>query len=100
MGDAVRLQYDPDLPKELLTQLIEELELSGEDLYPGKGFTAFTDLFQLYGARAYSPTERPHSNAAKAAFVRARSRYLEYHPKRRCNDSFIPINHLMRSLTS
>jgi polyphosphate kinase len=50
MGDAVRLQYDPDLPKELLTQLVEELELSGEDLYPGKGFTAFTDLFQLYAA--------------------------------------------------
>jgi polyphosphate kinase len=50
MGDAVRLQYDPDLPRELLTQLVEELELSGEDLYPGKGFTAFTDLFQLYGA--------------------------------------------------
>jgi len=48
MGDAVRLQYDPDLPKELLMQLVEELELSGEDLYPGKGFTAFTDLFQLY----------------------------------------------------
>jgi polyphosphate kinase len=48
MGDAVRLQYDPDLPKEVLTQLVEELELSGEDLYPGKGFTAFTDLFQLY----------------------------------------------------
>jgi polyphosphate kinase len=48
MGDAVRLQYDPDLPKELLTQLVEELELSGGDLYPGKGFTAFTDLFQLY----------------------------------------------------
>jgi len=50
MGDAVRLQYDPDLPKELLNQLVEELELSGEDLYPGKGLTAFTDLFQLYGA--------------------------------------------------
>ena len=50
MGDAVRLQYDPDLPRELLTQLVEELELSDEDLYPGKGFTAFTDLFQLYGA--------------------------------------------------
>ena len=49
-GDAVRLQYDPDLPKELLTELVEELELSAEDLYPGKGFTAFTDLFQLYGA--------------------------------------------------
>jgi polyphosphate kinase len=50
MGDAVRLQYDPDLPKELLTQLMEELELIGEDLYPARGFTAFTDLFQLYAA--------------------------------------------------
>ena len=28
MGDAVRLQYDPDLPKELLTPLAEELELT------------------------------------------------------------------------
>jgi polyphosphate kinase len=50
MGDAVRLQYDPDLPKEVLTQLVEELELTQDDLYPGKGFTAFTDLFQLYSA--------------------------------------------------
>src|SRR5262245_8860419 len=50
MGDAVRLQYDPDLPKELLTQLMEELELTGEDLYPARGFTAFTDLMQLYTA--------------------------------------------------
>jgi polyphosphate kinase len=50
MGDAVRLQCDPDLPKELLSQLMEELELSGEDLYPAQGFTAFSDLFQLYAA--------------------------------------------------
>jgi polyphosphate kinase len=50
MGDAVRLQYDPDLPKELLTQLVDELDDGAEDLYPGKGFTAFTDLYQLYGA--------------------------------------------------
>src|SRR5262245_6379614 len=48
MGDAVRLQYDPDLPKALLTQLVDELELGGADLYPDKGFTAFTDLFHLY----------------------------------------------------
>jgi polyphosphate kinase len=45
MGDAVRLQYDPELAKEFVAQLVEELELSPEDLYPGKGFTAFTDLF-------------------------------------------------------
>jgi polyphosphate kinase len=50
MGDAVRLQYDPELPKEIVAQLVEELKLSPEDLYPGRGFTAFTDLFQLYSA--------------------------------------------------
>ena len=50
MGGAVRLQYDPDLPNEILSQFLEELELSAQDLYPGQGFTAFTDLFQLYGA--------------------------------------------------
>lgn len=50
MGDAVRLQYDPDVPKELLNKLVEELELTQDDLYPSKGFTAFTDLFQLYAA--------------------------------------------------
>lgn len=50
MGDAVRLQYDQDMPKAVLAQLVEELELTAEDLYPGTGFTAFTDLFQLYGA--------------------------------------------------
>jgi polyphosphate kinase len=59
MGDAVRLQYDPDLPHELLTQLVEELELTADDLYPGKGFTAFTDLFQLYSA-VNTPRLRDH----------------------------------------
>ena len=28
MGDAVRLQYDPDIPVETVTQLVEELELT------------------------------------------------------------------------
>jgi len=50
MGDAVRLQYDVDLPKDVLDQLVDELELDIDDLYPGTGFTAFTDLFQLYSA--------------------------------------------------
>lgn len=49
MGDAVRLQYDADLPADLLAMLVDELELGPEDLYPGTGFTAFSDLFQLYG---------------------------------------------------
>jgi polyphosphate kinase len=50
MGDAVRLQYDPGLPTEIVAQLVDELELGSEDLYAGEGFTAFTDLFQLYNA--------------------------------------------------
>jgi polyphosphate kinase len=50
MGDAVRLQYDPDLPPEVLARLVEALELEPGDLYPGEGFTAFTDLGQLYAA--------------------------------------------------
>jgi polyphosphate kinase len=48
MGAAVRLQYEADLPAGVLTTLVEELELGPEDLYEGEGFTAFSDLFQLY----------------------------------------------------
>ncbi len=72
MGDAVRLQYDPELPKEVVVQLVEELELTAEDLYPGKGFTAFTDLFQLYTAVA-SPRlkDRPQVPLSVPAFDRA-----------------------------
>jgi polyphosphate kinase len=50
MGDAVRLQYDPDLPPAVLARLVDELELEPADLYAGEGFTAFTDLGQLYSA--------------------------------------------------
>jgi polyphosphate kinase len=50
MGDAVRLQYDADLPASLLAMLVDELELGPDDLYAGTGFTAFSDLFQLYAA--------------------------------------------------
>jgi len=50
MGDAVRLQYDADLPADLLATLVDELELGPDDLYAGTGFTAFSDLFQLYAA--------------------------------------------------
>ena len=71
MGDAVRLQYDPDLPKELLTQLVEELELTQDDLYPARGFTAFTDLLQLYTA-ANIPRlkDRPQKPLAVPCFER------------------------------
>src|SRR6185503_6575029 len=50
LGSAVRLQYDADLPSEILATLLEELELQPEDLYESEGFTAFSDLLQLYGS--------------------------------------------------
>ena len=50
MGTAVRLQYEAALPPAVLAILIDELELSPEDLYEGEGFTAFADLVQLYAA--------------------------------------------------
>jgi len=72
MGDAVRLQYDPELPKEIVAQLVEELELGIEDLYPGAGFTAFTDLFQLYAAvNVPRLKDRPRMPLSVPAFERA-----------------------------
>jgi len=50
MASAVRLQYDHDLPPDVLSVLLPELELESSELYPGEGFTAFADLFQLYAA--------------------------------------------------
>src|SRR5438445_3801973 len=50
LGTAVRLQYDADLPSDILATLLDELELSPADLCEGEGFTAFSDLFQLYTA--------------------------------------------------
>jgi len=50
LGTAVRLQHDGDLPPDILAMLLDELELSPEDRYEDEGFTAFSDLFQLYTA--------------------------------------------------
>jgi polyphosphate kinase len=50
MGDAVRLQYDPNLPPDVLSTLVNELELTTADLYEEQGFAAFADLLQLYSA--------------------------------------------------
>ncbi len=50
MGDAVRLQYDADLPESVLTTLLDELELEPQDLYAAAGFASFSDLFGLYSA--------------------------------------------------
>lgn len=72
MGDAVRLQYDADLPKDVLAQLVDELELETEDLYAGTGFTAFTDLFQLYSAvNLPRLKDKPQPPLAVPAFERA-----------------------------
>ena len=72
MGDAVRLQYDPDLPREIVAKLVDELELTSEDLYSGRGFTAFTDLFQLYAAvNMPKLKDRPQTAVPVPGFERA-----------------------------
>jgi polyphosphate kinase len=50
MGAAVRLQYDSETPRDALRAVVQELELSDDELYPSAGFPAFADLFQLYAA--------------------------------------------------
>ncbi len=50
MGTAVRLQYEAELPAGVLATLVDELELSPEDLYADEGFPAFSDLAQLCAA--------------------------------------------------
>jgi polyphosphate kinase len=89
MGAAVRLQYDADLPAGVLTTLVEELELGPEDLYEGEGFTAFSDLFQLYQAvdlprlkeRPLPPLPVPAFQAAPDVFSAIRAGdILVHHP--------------------
>lgn len=48
-GAAIRIQYEKDLSAALLKQLVNELDLAPEDLYPSRGFIAFSDLWNLYG---------------------------------------------------
>ena len=91
LGSAVRLQYDADLPPEILATLLEELELQPEDLYEGEGFTAFSDLLQLYAAldvpRLKDTPRPPHPVAG----LRGRRRHLERHPRpRRARPSPVP----------
>jgi polyphosphate kinase len=50
MGATVRLQYDANLPPDILATLVDELELQPADLYEARGFIAFADLLQLYAA--------------------------------------------------
>src|SRR5439155_7311444 len=50
LGAAVRLQYHTGLPPDVLAVLLEELELSTDDLYETDRFTTSSDLLQLYAA--------------------------------------------------
>ena len=47
-GAVVRLQFERGLSAHVLELLAEELDLASEDFYPTQGFTAFSDLLQLY----------------------------------------------------
>ncbi|NUM81571.1 polyphosphate kinase 1 [bacterium] len=47
-GAAIRLQYDQGFSEPILKMLVQELDLEAEDLYPTRGFVAFSDLMQLY----------------------------------------------------
>jgi polyphosphate kinase len=89
LGTAVRLQHDGDLPPEILATLLDELELSPEDLYEGEGFTAFADLFQLYAAvdvprlkdRPQPPHPVPAFESAPDVWSAIRARdILVHHP--------------------
>ena len=72
LGTAVRLQHDEALPSDILTTLLGELELDAEDLYAGKGFTAFSDLLQLHAAvDAPRLKDRPSLPHPVPAFERA-----------------------------
>ena len=72
-----------DLPPDVLATLVDELELMPADLYPGAGFTAFSDLFQLYAAvdlpRLKDRPLPPHPVPA----VRGERGRVERHPRRR-----------------
>ena len=89
MGTAVRLQYDTDLPQSVLDMFIDELDLQPDDLYAGEGFTAFTDLFQLYNAvdlpqhrdQPWTPLPVPACECAPDMFAAIREGdLLVHHP--------------------
>ena len=64
LGTAVRLQYDANLPAAILATLVDELELSAQDLYEGEDLTTSADLSQLCAAidtpRLKDPPRPPH----------------------------------------
>src|SRR6266536_4775244 len=89
LGTAVRLQHDGDLPPDILATLLDELELSPEDLYEDEGFAAFADLFQLYATvdvsrlkdRPQPPHPVPAFESAPDVWSAIRARdVLVHHP--------------------
>jgi polyphosphate kinase len=69
-GPAVRLEHDEDLPADILAILLDELALTGESAYAGRGFAAFGDLFQLYAAVSppqLAPAPPPCARPSRAA---------------------------------
>jgi polyphosphate kinase len=89
MGVALRLQYDCNLPPDVLAKFVEELELQPDDLYAGAGFTAFADLFQLYSAvdlprlkdRPLSPLPVPEFESTPSVWSAIRNGdILVHHP--------------------
>ena len=97
-GAAVRLQYENGLSQTLLDTLIEELELAPEDLYPTDGFTAFSDLMQLYAQldlphlkdQAMLPLPVPQIEAAATVFdAIAKNDILLHHPFQSFDDSVV-----------
>ena len=66
-------------------KLVDELELTCEDLYSGRGFTAFTDLFQLYAA-VNMPKLKDRPQSPCRARVRTGGGYVERDSRRRCVD--------------
>ncbi|HJU83561.1 MAG TPA: polyphosphate kinase 1 [Holophagaceae bacterium] len=97
-GAVVRLQFERGLPQHLLDVLIEALELAPEDLYPTDGFTAFSDLMQLYSQldlpalkdTPLPPLPVPQLEGAANIFdAIARHDILLHHPYQSFDDSVV-----------
>jgi len=97
-GAVVRLQYEEGLSPSLLEMLIEELDLSPEDLYPSEGFAAFSDLMQLYAQLdlphlkdiPMPPLPVPQLDASASVFdAMARHDVLLMHPYQSFDDSVV-----------
>lgn len=97
-GAVVRLQYEQGLSAQVLDLLIEEMDLSPEDLYPSSGLTAFSDLMQLYGQldlpklkdAPIPPLPVPQLDQAGSIFdAISRNDILLHHPYQSFDDSVV-----------